>query len=72
MTDGGGSWYQLDSILKERAAYENYYRSIDPVACPYCGEPLRNGPPQAPATKYCPFDGWQYPRDYDVDSMNGM
>ena len=72
MAEPKNAWWQLDSVLKERAAYENYYRSIEPVACPYDGQPLTNGPPQAPAMKFCHFCGWQYPRDYDVDSMNGM
>ena len=42
------------------------------VACPWCGQPLTNGPPQAEAVLFCPNDGWQYPRDYDVESMAGM
>lgn len=66
------SWWQLDSILKEQAAYENYYRSIPPVACPHDGTPLVNGPPQAPSLLYCPNGDFQYPRDYDQDSMAGM
>jgi hypothetical protein len=66
------SWWSLDSTLKEASAYVNYYRSIPPVACPKCGEPLRNGPPEAAAVLYCKFDGWAYPRDYDVDTHQGM
>ena len=67
-----GSWWALDSVLKEQAAYLNYYRSIPPVACPRCGTPLTNGPPQAEAVLFCPNDGFQYPRDYDPESMAGM
>ena len=67
-----GSWWQLDSVLKERAEYANYYRSIPPVACPNDGEPLREGPPQQPGVLYCRFDGWQYPRDFDPDIHSGM
>ena len=66
------SWYQLLDTLKEQVAYQNYYRSQPPVACPWCGTPLLNGPPQAEALLYCPNDGWQFPRDYDEDSMAGM
>lgn len=66
------SWWQLDSVLKEAAAYANYYRSIPPVACPNDGTPLVNGPPQAEALLYCPNGDFQYPRDYVLDSMNGM
>jgi hypothetical protein len=66
------AWWQLDSVLKEAAADANYYRSVPPVACPLCGEPLRNGPPDASDILFCLFDGWQYPRDYDVNTMAGM
>lgn len=66
------SWWQLDSVIKEAAQYQAYYRSIEPVACPNDGTPLTNGPPEAEAMKYCPFCFWQYPRDYDVESMAGM
>jgi hypothetical protein len=66
------SWWQLDSIVKEQAAYVEYYRGIEPMACPRCGEPLRPGPPQHEDLLYCIFDGWQYPADYDVDTMAGM
>lgn len=66
------SWWQLDSVLKERAEYANYYRSQPPVACPNDGTPLQEGPPQQPAIRYCPFDGWTYPRDYDQDIHSGM
>jgi hypothetical protein len=66
------SWWERDSILKEQAGYIDYYRSMEPVACPRCGEPLRNGPPQEPAVLYCLFDGWRYPEDYDVNTMAGM
>lgn len=66
------SWWQLDTVLKEQAQYQDFYRSELPMACPNDGEPLRHGPPQEPAVLYCPFDGWQYPRDWDPDTMSGM
>lgn len=66
------SWWHLDSILQEQAAYEDYYKSIEPMACPNDGEPLRIGPPQRPGIWYCPFDGWQFPRDYDPNTDAGM
>lgn len=66
------AWWELDSILKEAAAEANYYRSVPPTACPNDGEPLRPGPPEEADILYCPFDGWQYPRDYDVNTMAGM
>lgn len=66
------SWWQLDSILKERAEYANYYRAQVPVACPNDGEPLRIGPSQEESVLFCPFDGWTYPRDYDPSIHSGM
>lgn len=66
------SWWQLDSILKERAQYADYYRAQTPVACPNDGTPLKGGPPQEPAVLYCPHDGWTYPRDYDPITHSGM
>ena len=66
-----GSWWGLDSIFKQsRSEFENYV-SRPPVACPNDGEPLR----YAPATRagsgierYCPYCGFQYPRDWIVPS----
>lgn len=66
------SWWQLDSVLKERAEYASYYRAQLPTACPNDGEPLREGPPQTPGVLFCRFDGWTYPRDYDPDIHSGM
>jgi hypothetical protein len=67
------SWWQLDSVLKERAEYARFYRSQPPVACPNDGEPLLPAPGgQSGVTLYCRFDGWQYPRDYDPDIHSGM
>lgn len=66
------SWWQLYDILHEQAQYEEYYRSVEPMACPLCGEPLRPGPPQTAAVLYCKFDGWQYPRDWDPNTQAGM
>lgn len=68
----GGGWWALDSVLKEAAAYETYYRSQPPVACPRDGQPLTNGPPQASAVLFCRFCGWEYPQDYDADTMSGI
>jgi hypothetical protein len=62
-----GSWWGLDSVLKQsRQEFESFV-SRPPMACPNCGEPLT----YAPATKagsgierFCKFDGWAYPRDH--------
>lgn len=66
------SWWALDSILKEQAQYVTYYKTIPPVACPNDGTPLLPGPPWHANVLYCPFDGWKYPRDYDVETQAGM
>lgn len=71
MADGGVTGWDLYSTLVQQSEYISYYKSIPPVACPNDGEPLRLGPPQRPGTLYCPSDGWQYPRDYDVETMAG-
>lgn len=62
-----GSWYQLLDVLKQQEQEFDYYANRAPEACPHCGEPLRQAPPSDSGSGvelYCPFDGWQYPRDY--------
>lgn len=71
MSDGGTTGWDLYSTLVQQSEYISYYKSVPPVACPNDGEPLRQGPPQQAGILYCPFDGWQYPRDYDAESMAG-
>lgn len=71
-TGGGVTGYDLLSTLKEQAAFQQYYDTQPPVACPNDGQPLIPGPPEQPGILYCTFDGWQYPRDYDANSMSGM
>lgn len=69
----GGSWWALDSVLKEQAEEADFYRSALPVACPNDGEPLVPGPSSDPSVQlYCPYDGWQFPRDFNPDTMSGM
>lgn len=62
----------LLATLQEQAQYIDYYKSSPPVACPNDGTPLENGPPGDSGILYCPFDGWQWPRDYDAETMSGM
>jgi hypothetical protein len=64
--------WDLYSTLQEQAAYAEYYASIPPVACPNDGTQLKEGPSSEPGILFCPFDGWQYPRDYDVNTMSGI
>lgn len=58
------SWYQLLSVIKEAAAEREYWATTPPLACPRCGEPLRDSPPSAQNILFCIWDGWSYPRDY--------
>lgn len=65
-------WWQLDSILQNQAQLQNQYDTMKTMACPNDGEPLKQGPPDSGVELYCPFDGWQYPRDYDRNVHSGM
>lgn len=70
-----GGWWQLDSVIKYAWQEREFYLSQPPVACPRDGQPLQIAPPSASADAvelYCPFDGWQYPRDWDPHTMAGM
>lgn len=71
MSEGTTGW-DLYSTLAEQAQYVDYYRSQPPVACPNDGEPLRLGPPNRPGVRFCPVDGWQYPRDWDPEIHSGV
>lgn len=71
-TGGGVTGWDLYSTLQEQAAYAEYYKTQPPMACPNDGTPLLPGPPSEPTTLFCPFDFWQYPRDWDPQSMSGM
>jgi hypothetical protein len=64
--------WDLYATLAMRAQLADYYRTMPVVACPNDGTPLVQGPPQEPAVLFCPFDGWQYPRDYDPLVHAGM
>lgn len=71
--DGGGvTGWDLYATLQEQAQYEAYYKGARPVACPNDGTPLKEGPPSQPGILFCSFDGWQYPRDWDAETMSGM
>lgn len=64
--------WDLWSTLQSQAAYQAYYSTTLPVACPNDGQPLFPGPPSEPGILFCQFDGWQYPRDYDPLIHSGM
>ena len=71
-TGGGVTGWDLLATLREQAQYIDYYKSTQPVACPNDGTPLLTGPPGAAAILFCPFDFWQWPRDYDAEVHAGM
>ena len=52
-----GSWYGLADILAEARQYAATERRLGPIACPYCGEPLEDGP-ETSRVKHCRFDGY--------------
>jgi hypothetical protein len=62
-----GGWWQLLDIRKQAQEEFDFWADNPPMACPQCGEPLRNSPTADSGSSvelYCVFDGWQYPRDY--------
>lgn len=71
-TGGGVTGWDLLATMQEQAQYADYYKSQPPVACPNDGTPLLNGPPGDSAILFCPFDFWQWPRDYNSETMSGM
>lgn len=68
----GVTGWDLYSTLAEQAAYIDYYRTVPPTACPRCGWPLQQGPPDSPGVRYCPHGDFEYPRDWDPDTMGGL
>jgi hypothetical protein len=54
------AWEQLLDIQREAVELAAAELAADPQACPNDGEPLRPGPA---GELFCPFDGYQYPRD---------
>lgn len=62
------SWYGLLSILKAGADEDEQQRAMRPWACPNDGQPLTDGPH---GTLLCRFDGWEYPRDWQVGQAPG-
>lgn len=66
------SWWQLRDVLAEQAAYLDYYRQQVPVACPFDGTPLREGPASEPFVLFCPHGDFRYPDDWNPDTMSGM
>lgn len=69
MSGGGG--YDLLAIYEQNRKEAEFYRSQRPRACPNDGTPLASGGPNG-TVLYCPHDGWQYPRDYDVETQAGL
>lgn len=55
------SWEQLVQIYHENDEVARANFSQPPVDCPNDGTVLQAGPD---GVLFCPFDGWQYPRDH--------
>jgi len=65
----GGSWWGLVSVYRQSKAEFAAFVSSSPLACPVDGEPLSNSPATASGSgteRYCRFDGWSWPRDYQA------
>lgn len=69
---GGTMGWDLYSTLVEQSQYATYYKSIPPVACPFDGVPLLQGPTDSPGVLYCPSGHFRYPEDWDPETMSGM
>lgn len=57
------SWEQLRQVYERNREFRREELSRPPLACPVDGTPLQPAPANAEASLFCPFDGWQYPRD---------
>lgn len=53
-------WYQLVDIIAEARELDRNNATKKPVECPNDYTALKEGPG---GTLWCPWDGWQYPRD---------
>jgi len=53
-------WEHLLTIRREQVETARAELAAPPQACPNDGEPLREGPA---GELYCPYDGYEYPRD---------
>lgn len=61
------SWWQLLDVRKQAEEEFSWYADNGPLSCPNDGTPLLNAPPTESGSsveKYCPYDGWQFPRDW--------
>jgi len=56
----------LLAIIRQNKAEQEYWASTPPTSCPNDGTVLVAGPPSSPSILYCPFDGWEYPRDWHL------
>ncbi len=56
------AWEQLRSIVLANRYRLREERQRRPAYCPNDGTTLLPGP--YPGVLACPFDGWQYPRDW--------
>lgn len=64
--------WDLYSTLVHASELKVYYDTTLPTACPFDGEPLREGPARRPGILYCPNGDFRYPADWNPDTMSGM
>jgi hypothetical protein len=72
VSDGGVTGWDLYSTLALQAEYATFYKSQPPTNCPRCGEPLTIGPATTPGILFCRWGHFEYPRDWDPETMSGM
>lgn len=54
------AWEELADIYRQAADERRAELAAPPQACPNDGEPLEQ---TEAGILFCPFDGWQWPRD---------
>lgn len=52
----GGSWWELESILSGDRALKRFWDTVQPLACPNDGEPLKRS---VDGILYCQYDNWR-------------
>lgn len=57
------SWWQLYDTIRAAGQLRREELQRPPQACPNDGTPLIPAPQSPDGSLFCPFDGWQYPRD---------
>lgn len=51
-----GSWWELETIMSGDRALKRYWETVQPLACPNDGEPLKRS---VDGILYCQYDNWR-------------